>query len=149
MHRTAIAATLALALAGTPVVATATASTGVKDPIAHMAAHHPGGNGHHYVNPLSHPGNPYVNPLGGGNAYGRDCAGESRQHVAGHPGTPFSECVRALSQLATGQGHSPAQACKAESHRHVKGHRGTPFSRCVAAAKKLERHARRMHAHRR
>ena len=135
---------LALALAGTPVVATAGASTSVSDPIAHMAANHPGGHGHHYINPLGQPGNPYVNPLGGGNAYGRDCAGESHHHVAGTPGTPFSQCVRALNKLAHGKSHSPAQACKAESHRHVKGERGTPFSRCVAAAHKLTRHGHKV-----
>jgi hypothetical protein len=64
--------------------------------------------------------------------------------VAGHPGTPFSQCVRALAKLAHGKSHSPAQACKAESHRHVKGERGTPFSRCVAAAHKLTRHGHKV-----
>ncbi|HZU40237.1 MAG TPA: hypothetical protein VE992_04260 [Solirubrobacteraceae bacterium] len=150
MHRKSlIAAALTLALTGTSAVSTAVASTRHEDPIAHMAGDGP------YVNPLGHKhhghkgghGDGYVNPLGGEkgkhNAYGRACAGESKEHVAGQPGTPFSECVRALAQLAKGQSHSPAKACRLESRKHADGEKGTPFSRCVAAGRKLEHHSRK------
>jgi len=34
-----------------------------------------------------------------GNAYGRLCQGESKTHVAGQKGTPFSQCVSAAAKL--------------------------------------------------
>src|SRR5262245_15028687 len=36
------------------------------------------------------------------NAFGRLCKEESKKHVAGTPGTPFSKCVTALAHLANG-----------------------------------------------
>ena len=74
------------------------------------------------------------------NAYGVYCAGQSKKHVAGTPGTPFSQCVNAMAKAATNDSLSPGQACKALSRKHVKGEKGTPFSRCVAAAAKLRKH---------
>jgi hypothetical protein len=70
-------------------------------------------------------------------AYGRFCQGESKKHVAGQKGTPFSQCVTAMARLATGETTNPARACKALSKKHVKGQKGTPYSRCVTAAAKL------------
>ncbi|HEY5189448.1 MAG TPA: hypothetical protein VII87_10470 [Solirubrobacteraceae bacterium] len=32
-------------------------------------------------------------------AYGKDCQSESKKHVAGQKGTPFSECVVAGNKL--------------------------------------------------
>lgn len=64
-------------------------------------------------------------------AYGRRCKGESKKHVKGKKGTPFSRCVTALAKAASHKGMSPGQACKGTSHKHVKGEKGTPFSRCV------------------
>ncbi len=72
-----------------------------------------------------------------GNAYGRLCQNQSKQHVAGTPGTPFSQCVHAMRLLDTGKAKNPARACKGLSKKHVKGQKGTPFSRCVSAAAKL------------
>jgi hypothetical protein len=71
-------------------------------------------------------------------AYGFYCRGESKKHVAGQHGTPFSKCVTAMAKLATGKTGNPARACRAESHKHVAGQRGTPFSRCVRAAARME-----------
>lgn len=71
-------------------------------------------------------------------AYGHYCQGESKQHVDGTPGTPFSQCVTAMAKLANGNTDNPAKACKTESKQHVKGEKGTPFSRCVSAAAKLQ-----------
>jgi hypothetical protein len=70
-------------------------------------------------------------------AYGERCQGQSKKHVAGQKGTPFSQCVTAMAKMATGQTSSPTVACKGMSKKHVAGQKGTPFSRCVVAAAKL------------
>ena len=70
-------------------------------------------------------------------AYGRYCKDQSKKHVAGQKGTPFSQCVTAMAKLATGKTDSPKVACSAMSKKHVAGEKGTPFSRCVAAGAKL------------
>ena len=71
-------------------------------------------------------------------AYGRYCQNQSKKHVAGQKGTPFSQCVTAMAKLATGQTNSPKAACSAMSKKHVAGEKGTPYSRCVAAGAKLK-----------
>ena len=70
-------------------------------------------------------------------AYGKYCADQSRKHVAGQKGTPFSLCVTAMAKLAKGQTKNPTTACKAESKKRVAGQKGTPFSKCVSAGAKL------------
>jgi hypothetical protein len=70
-------------------------------------------------------------------AYGRYCRNQSKKHVAGTKGTPFSRCVTAMAKLATGESKSPARACKTLSKKHVAGTKGTPYSRCVTAGAKL------------
>ncbi len=70
-------------------------------------------------------------------AYGKLCQGESKQHVAGTPGTPFSKCVTDMAKLANGSTTNPAKACENESKKHVAGTPGTPYSVCVSGAKKL------------
>jgi hypothetical protein len=70
-------------------------------------------------------------------AYGKFCQGESKQHVAGTPGTPFSKCVTDMAKLANGSSTNPAKACRGESKKHVAGQRGTPYSVCVSGGKKL------------
>jgi hypothetical protein len=70
-------------------------------------------------------------------AYGVLCKKESKKHVAGQKGTPFSQCVTAMAKLANGESKSPAKACAKESKKHVAGQKGTPFSQCVSAAAKL------------
>ncbi len=84
-------------------------------------------------------------PTGGSGATGTTgatglgvlCQKESKHHIPGQQGTPFSQCVTALAHLHSGKADNPAEACKGLSHRHVQGMHGTPFSRCVAAAAKL------------
>jgi hypothetical protein len=90
-------------------------------------------------------------PNSNAKAYGRLCQGESKKHVAGQKGTPFSKCVTDLahlshssqtntgSQTTTGSQSTPnpARACANESKKHVAGQKGTPFSQCVSAAAKL------------
>ncbi len=72
-------------------------------------------------------------------AYGRYCKGESKKHVEGQKGTPFSQCVTAMAKLATGKNTSPRKACKELSKKHVEGEKGTPFSLCVSQGAKLLR----------
>lgn len=72
-------------------------------------------------------------------AYGHFCQGESKRHVAGQRGTPFSQCVTAMAKAARNEKLTARQACKGLSKNHVKGEKGTPFSRCVVAAAKLRR----------
>jgi hypothetical protein len=70
-------------------------------------------------------------------AYGRYCQNQSKTHVAGQTGTPFSQCVTAMAKLASGTTSRTTSACSAMSKTHVAGEKGTPFSRCVAAGAKL------------
>jgi hypothetical protein len=70
-------------------------------------------------------------------AYGRLCRAESKKHVPGQKGTPFSRCVTAMAKAASGEAKTARAACAGLSHRHTAGESGTPFSRCVAAASRL------------
>jgi hypothetical protein len=70
-------------------------------------------------------------------AYGKFCHSESKTHVAGTPGTPFSKCVTDMAKVANGSSTSARTACKDESKQHVAGQHGTPFSQCVSGAAKL------------
>jgi hypothetical protein len=72
-------------------------------------------------------------------AYGRYCQNQSKKHVAGQKGTPFSQCVTAMAKLASGQTNSPKAACSAMSKKHVAGQKGTPYSRCVVAGAQLKK----------
>jgi len=72
-------------------------------------------------------------------AYGLYCQGQSKKHVRGMRGTPFSTCVRAMAKLDRGDTDKPRVACKGLSKRHVRGQRGTPYSRCVSAGERLMR----------
>src|SRR6185312_349004 len=70
-------------------------------------------------------------------AFGKLCNKESKKHIAGQKGTPFSQCVTAMNKAASGKANSPGQACKGMSKKHVAGMKGTPFSQCVVAAAHL------------
>ena len=72
-------------------------------------------------------------------AYGKLCQDQSKKHVKGTPGTPFSKCVTDMAKLAAGKADSPREACRNESRKHVKGTPGTPFSSCVKAGAKLQK----------
>src|SRR6476659_7462377 len=43
-------------------------------------------------------------------AYGHYCQGQSKKHVKGTKGTPFSQCVTAMAKVAHSQA-TPKQAC--------------------------------------
>ena len=79
--------------------------------------------------------NQYKKP--GGHAYGYYCQNQSKTHVAGQKGTPFSQCVTAMAKLDKGTTTSPKVACATLSHKRVAGQKGTPYSRCVVAGAQL------------
>jgi hypothetical protein len=99
-----------------------------------------GGNGALHAN--SHASTPTPGPHATlpakANAYGVYCRAESKKHVAGQQGTPFSQCVTALAKLATKTTNNPAKACATLSKKHIAGQKGTPYSQCVSAAAKLK-----------
>lgn len=70
-------------------------------------------------------------------AYGNYCKDQSRKHVEGEKGTPFSRCVTAMAKVAKNN-VNPRRACRDLSRKHVKGEKGTPFSRCVVSARDLK-----------
>ena len=70
-------------------------------------------------------------------AYVRYCQGQSKKHVDGQKGTPFSQCVTAMAKAAHDERITARQACKGLSKKHVKGIKGTPFSKCVTGVAKL------------
>ena len=74
-----------------------------------------------------------------GKAYGKYCQTESKKHVKGQKGTPFSQCVTAMAKLASGKTSSPRSACKELSKKRVEGQKGTAFSKCVSGGAKLLR----------
>jgi hypothetical protein len=82
-------------------------------------------------------------PPPNGQAYGKYCQGESKEHVKGEKGTAFSRCVTNVAHAAEHPSQSPRAACKGESKKHVKGEKGTAYSRCVKATAKLRHDERK------
>jgi hypothetical protein len=74
-----------------------------------------------------------------GHAYGYYCKGESKKHVEGTPGTPFSQCVKAAARADHNEQLTAREACKALSKKHVKGQQGTPFSQCVKGVAQMRK----------
>lgn len=70
-------------------------------------------------------------------AYGFYCQGQSKKHVKGTKGTPFSQCIKAMKALDKGKTKSPKRACKSLPKKHLPGIKGTPFSNCVTGGKQL------------
>jgi hypothetical protein len=118
----------ALALATMPAMALGTAPN-----------EHSQGNGPHYTPAAPGTPGPHASLPEKAKAYGVYCQNQSKKHVAGQHGTPFSQCVNAMAKAANNDDLSPGQACKDMSRKHVKGEKGTPFSRCVTAAAKLQK----------
>jgi hypothetical protein len=132
----------ALALSVAPAMAAAGPPSSVP-PVNQGTSHSHGngnngnGNGPNY-NPSPPTPGPGASLPAKAKAYGRYCQGESKKHVAGEKGTPFSQCVTAMAKAANNPNLSPGQACKGTSGKHVKGEKGTPHSRCVTEAAKLQ-----------
>jgi hypothetical protein len=70
-------------------------------------------------------------------ALGYYCKGESKRHVRGATGTPFSRCVTAMGKLRKGTSTSAAAACKPLSRKHFTGMKRTPYAVCVSGGNKL------------
>lgn len=86
-------------------------------------------------------GRPGAAPPAALRAYGKYCKEESRKHVAGRAGTPFSLCVAAMAELASGTTTSWKTACAPLSKKHVRGRRSTPYGLCLWAAAQMRAHA--------
>ena len=92
-----------------------------------------------------------ANPASKAKAYGKYCANQSKKHVAGQKGTPFSQCVTAMAQAAkaakaaeaakaagtTAPTPSPAKACSTLSKKKVGDEKKSAYSKCVVAAAKV------------
>jgi hypothetical protein len=72
-------------------------------------------------------------------AYGKFCQNQSKKHVAGKSGTPFSQCVTALAKADKSDATTAREACRSMSKKHVAGSKGTPFSRCVVAVAQMRK----------
>ena len=71
-------------------------------------------------------------------AYGHYCQNQSKEHVSGQKGpTPFSQCLTAMANLATGQTKDAWAACTPLSRKHLPGQAASPFTRCVVAGTRL------------
>jgi hypothetical protein len=128
------AALAALVLAAVP-------ATVLADPPAGHGNGHGNGNGPDY-NPA--PEKPETPGPGAGmpekaKAYGVYCKDQSKKHIVGEKGTPFSQCVTAMAKAANHEKLPPGKACKGMSRKHVKGEKGTPFSHCVNGVAKLRK----------
>jgi hypothetical protein len=97
------------------------------------------GKGPHYAPEKPETPGPGASLPAKAKAYGVYCRGESKKHVKGEKGTPFSQCVTAMAKASQNEKLSTSKACKGLSKKHVKGEKGTEFSRCVTAAAKLRK----------
>ena len=100
--------------------------------------------------PATTPG-PNASASAKAHAYGKYCANQSKKHVAGQKGTPFSQCVTAMAKAAKAAKAaeaakaagtavttpSPAKACAAMSKKKVGDEKKSAFSKCVVAAAKV------------
>ena len=73
--------------------------------------------------------------------YGKYCQDQSKKHVAGEKGTPFSQCVRALRAADNNDAKTAKKACKALKGQKHKPHgeKGTAFSRCVKSVAQMRK----------
>ena len=74
-----------------------------------------------------------------GHAYGYYCKGESKKHLKGEKGTPFSQCVQAAVRADHNDALTAREACKTLSKKHTKGEQGTPFSTCVKGVAQMRK----------
>lgn len=112
---------------------------------ATVVADQPAGHGPEY-NPAPEKPEKTPGPSAGmpekAKAYGVYCNDQSKKHVKGQQGTPFSQCVNAMAKAANNEKLSPGKACKGMSKKHVKGQKGTAFSRCVNGVAKMRKDQR-------
>jgi hypothetical protein len=75
-------------------------------------------------------------------AYGFYCSAFAKKHVAGQPGTPYTQCLTAMAKMATSRTTTAQRACAVFPKKRVAGQKGTPFAQCVVAATKVKRDLR-------
>jgi hypothetical protein len=79
----------------------ATMALGVTPAVAGAAGpgDHPTGPPSNHRTTHTHPtGRPHTSHGARPKAYGKNCQGESKKHVGGTPGTPFSKCVTDMAK---------------------------------------------------
>ncbi|HEY6730698.1 MAG TPA: hypothetical protein VI039_06705 [Solirubrobacterales bacterium] len=86
-----------------------------------------------------HPAHPTHPATPKGNAYGKYCKGQSKEHVKGEKGTAFSRCVQAMARADRNDELTARKACQTLSKKHVKGEKGTPFSNCVKGVAQMRK----------
>jgi hypothetical protein len=86
-----------------------------------------------------HPAKPPKTHEPKGHAYGYYCRAESKKHVKGTPGTPFSACVKAAARADRNEELTAREACNSLSRKHVEGQKGTPFSVCVKGVAQMRK----------
>src|SRR5215210_1901193 len=110
MHRRnfiTLAATVALMV--TPAVALAVGPpAGVPTPANHPSAtNHPTGTDNPGIAKKTATPGPNANAGVKAKAYGTYCKDQSKKHVAGQSGTPFSKCVTAMARVANASKPNP------------------------------------------
>ena len=83
------------------------------------------------------PPQPATVPAAPAHPLGYYCKDESKRHLRGSKGTPFSRCVTALGRLRDGTESSPREACASLSRKRFPGMKRTPFAVCVAGGRAL------------
>ena len=71
-------------------------------------------------------------------AYGKLCQDQSKKHVKGQKGTPFSQCVVAMAHLQSGQGadaEGRLQEARQEARQGQEGHAVQPLREGRAQAR--------------
>jgi hypothetical protein len=136
--QTKVAATLVAATLAALVLAAVPATVVANPPADHGQSN---GNGPEYSPAPEKPKTPGSGPSlpEKAKAYGVYCKDQSKKHVAGEKGTPFSQCVNAMAKAANNEKLAPGKACKGMSKKHVKGEKGTEFSRCINGVAKLRK----------
>ena len=87
--------------------------------------------------PEGTPGGQGSTPPSTAKAYGKYCQNQSKKHVKGQKGTPFSQCVTAMAKAAKDDSVSAKEACKSMSRKKAEGEKKSAFAKCVVAANKL------------
>lgn len=72
-------------------------------------------------------------------AYGKYCQTQSKKHVAGQSGTPFSQCVKAMARADHSATTTAREACKLMSKKHVSGQQQSPYAKCIVGVAQLRK----------
>jgi hypothetical protein len=107
--------TVSAVLAAAPAVAVAAGPQSGGPPDNQGTAHRPADAGSQSATHKPSTPGPKASLPAKAKAYGRYCQGESKKHVAGQRGTPFSRCVSAAAKLKADQSSSDADSPSEDS----------------------------------